>query len=80
MGGKAQVDFHLAPSQLLYVSYNRGVKGGGFTAPLFPATIANLNDLSFKPEELTSYELGLQVGVPGPHAAHQQRRLLLRLS
>ena len=58
--GKAQVDFHLAPDQLLYVSYNRGVKGGGFTAPLFPATIANPNDLSFKPEELTSYELGLK--------------------
>jgi iron complex outermembrane receptor protein len=58
--GKAQVDFHLAPSQLLYVSYNRGVKGGGYTAPLFPATIANLTDLQFKPEELTSYEIGLK--------------------
>ena len=58
--GKAQVDFHLAPSELLYVSYNRGVKGGGYTAPLFPATIANLSDLQFKPEELTSYEIGLK--------------------
>ena len=56
--GKAQVDFHLTPDQLLYVSYNRGVKGGGYTAPLFPATIANVNDLVFKPEELTSYEIG----------------------
>jgi iron complex outermembrane receptor protein len=56
--GKAQVDFHVAPDQLLYVSYNRGVKGGGFTAPLFPGTIANPADLSFKPEELTSYEVG----------------------
>ncbi len=56
--GKAQVDFHVAPDQLLYVSYNRGVKGGGFTAPLFPGTIAHTSDLTFKPEELTSYELG----------------------
>jgi iron complex outermembrane recepter protein len=56
--GKAQVDFHVAPSQLLYVSYNRGVKGGGFTAPLFPPQIVNTSDLTFKPEELTSYELG----------------------
>jgi len=56
--GKAQVDFHVAPDQLLYVSYNRGVKGGGFTAPLFPGTIANTADLTFKPEELTSYEVG----------------------
>ena len=58
--GKAQLDFHLAPGQLLYVSYNRGVKGGGYTAPLFPATIANVDDLTFRPEELTSYELGLK--------------------
>ncbi len=58
--GKAQVDFHLAPGHLLYVSYNRGVKGGGYTAPLFPATIANPDDLQFKPEELTSYEIGLK--------------------
>ena len=58
--GKAQVDFHLAPDQLLYVSYNRGVKGGGFTAPLFPAQIGNPSDLTFRPEELTSYELGLK--------------------
>jgi iron complex outermembrane receptor protein len=58
--GKAQLDFHLSRDQLLYVSYNRGVKGGGFTAPLFPATIANLADLSFKPEVLTSYEVGLK--------------------
>ena len=56
--GKAQLDFHVAPDQLVYVSYNRGVKGGGFTAPLFPATIANPADLSFRPEELTSYEVG----------------------
>ena len=42
------------------MSYNRGVKGGGYTAPLFPATIANVNDLQFKPEELTSYEIGFK--------------------
>ena len=58
--GKLQVDFRLAQDQLLYVSYNRGVKGGGFTAPLFPATIASVNDLTFRPEVLTSYELGLK--------------------
>lgn len=58
--GKIQLDYKLAPSQLLYASINRGVKGGGFTAPLFPATIANINDLTFKPETLTSYEVGLK--------------------
>ena len=58
--GKVQVDFQLTQDQLLYLSYNRGVKGGGFTAPLFPATIAHVEDLTFRPEVLTSYELGLK--------------------
>jgi len=58
--GKVQLDFHLAPDELLYASINRGVKGGGFTAPLFPATIANKDDLTFRPEVLTSYEVGLK--------------------
>ncbi len=58
--GKAQVDFHLTPDELLYVSVNRGVKGGGFSAPLFPATINDLSTLTFKPETLTSYEAGFK--------------------
>jgi iron complex outermembrane receptor protein len=58
--GKAQVDFHVAPNALLYLSYNRGVKGGGFSAPLFPATIGDLATLTFKPERLTSYEAGFK--------------------
>jgi iron complex outermembrane receptor protein len=58
--GKAQVDFHLADDLLAYVSYNRGVKGGGFTAPLFPDTIADLSPLKFRPEKLTSYEVGIK--------------------
>ena len=56
--GKAQVDFHLTKNQLAYVSYNRGVKGGGFSAPLFPITITDLSTMTFKPETLTSYEVG----------------------
>ncbi len=58
--GKAQIDFHFTADQLGYISYNRGVKGGGFSAPLFPATIGNVADLKFDPEVLTSYEVGLK--------------------
>src|SRR5207237_5904711 len=58
--GKAELDFHLAPDVLTYVSYNRGVKGGGYNAPLFPAFIADTNGMTFKPETLTSYEVGLK--------------------
>jgi iron complex outermembrane recepter protein len=58
--GKAQMDLHLSKDMLAYVSYNRGVKGGGFNAPLFPFTINDLSTLSFKPETLTSYEVGFK--------------------
>jgi iron complex outermembrane receptor protein len=60
VSGKAQVDFHLAENLLTYVSYNRGVKGGGFTAPLFPITIGDLSTLEFRPEKLSSYEVGFK--------------------
>jgi iron complex outermembrane receptor protein len=60
VSGKAQVDFHLSDSLLAYVSYNRGVKGGGFTAPLFPITIGDLSTLEFRPEKLSSYEVGVK--------------------
>jgi hypothetical protein len=36
------------------------VKGGGFTAPLFPITISDLNTLEFRPEKLSSYEAGIK--------------------
>ena len=60
VSGKAQVDFHLSADLLTYVSYNRGVKGGGFTAPLFPITITDLDTLHFRPETLSSYEAGIK--------------------
>jgi iron complex outermembrane receptor protein len=60
VSGKAQVDFHLSDSVLAYASYNRGVKGGGFTAPLFPITISDLTTLEFHPEKLSSYEVGIK--------------------
>jgi len=58
--GKAQLDFHVAKDLLLYASINRGVKGGGYTAPLFPLFISDLSTLTFNPEKLTSYEVGFK--------------------
>jgi iron complex outermembrane receptor protein len=58
--GKAQVDFHISDDVLAYASYNRGVKGGGFTAPLFPITISDVSTLQFRPEKLSSYEVGVK--------------------
>ncbi|HEY1874682.1 MAG TPA: TonB-dependent receptor [Steroidobacteraceae bacterium] len=58
--GKAQLDFHLAPDFLAYAGINRGVKGGGYTAPLFPISITDFSTLTFRPEKLTSYEVGFK--------------------
>ena len=61
--GKAEVDLHFAPNLLTYLSYSRGVKGGGFNAPLFPNTIgtpALLAALEIKPEELNAFEVGVK--------------------
>ncbi len=56
--GKAEVDFHIDKDLLAYASYNRGVKAGGFNAPLFPDTIGETSLIAFKPETLISYEIG----------------------
>lgn len=58
--GKAQLDFHISPDLLAYAGINRGVKGGGYTAPLFPLFITDLSTLTFRPEKLTSYEVGFK--------------------
>jgi iron complex outermembrane receptor protein len=61
--GKAEMDLHFTPDLLTYLSFNRGVKGGGFNAPLFPNTISTpalLAALEIKPEELNAYEVGVK--------------------
>jgi iron complex outermembrane recepter protein len=58
--GKAQVDFHISQDFLAYAGFNRGVKGGGYTAPLFPVFINDISKMTFAPEKLTSYEAGFK--------------------
>ena len=61
--GKAEMDLHFTPDLLTYLSYSRGVKGGGFNAPLFPNTIGTpelLAALEIKPEQLDAFEVGVK--------------------
>lgn len=61
--GKAEMDLHWSRDLLTYLSFNRGVKGGGFNAPLFANTISSpalLAALEIKPEKLNSYEVGVK--------------------
>lgn len=58
VSGKIQLDYTLTDDVLVYAGVSRGMKGGGFTAPLdgfLPA-----DELTFKPEVLTSYEMGVK--------------------
>ena len=56
--GKLQLDWSLSDDVLLYAGVNRGMKGGGFTAPL--DGLLPREALSYEPEILTSYEVGVK--------------------
>lgn len=60
--GKAELDFHPLRSVLLYASYNRGAKSGGFNYPLSSTspTAQPPSTLPYKPEYLTDYEAGFK--------------------
>ena len=57
--GKAELDYKFDKDVMLYASINRGVKGGGFAQPTAAAP-ANVGQLAFNPEKLTSYETGFK--------------------
>jgi iron complex outermembrane receptor protein len=56
--GKLGLDYKLSPSSLLYASYNRGSKGGGFNAPAAPILFTATGFIPFKRETLDAYEIG----------------------
>jgi len=60
--GKAELDYHPLRSMLVYASYNRGAKSGGFNYPLSSTspTAQPPATLPYKPEYLTDYEAGFK--------------------
>jgi len=63
---RLQLDWNFADDGLAYVSFNRGIKGGGFNAPIFPPNPPlGYNDATFSyaPEQLDAFEVGLKVGI-----------------
>jgi iron complex outermembrane recepter protein len=59
------VDYKPTADTLIYASYNRGSKSGGFTFStgtpfLGQAVIDTINNIPYKPESLDSYEVGLK--------------------
>ncbi len=59
---RAEIDYKPIDHVLLYASYNRGSKSGGFTfstgTPFPGAEVATLNGVAYKPETLDAYEIG----------------------
>ncbi len=60
--GKVELEYHLADDMLLYASYNRGAKSGGFNFPLSSTGPAAQppSTLPYKPERLTTYGAGFK--------------------
>ncbi len=58
VSGKFQLDYRLSSDALLYAGVSRGMKGGGYTAPL--DGFLPVEELSFEPEVLLSYEAGVK--------------------
>ncbi len=63
---KLELDWHATDDSMVYVSWNRGVKGGGFNAPLDPTGLLledgsqNNQEMRFKDETLDAYEIGFK--------------------
>lgn len=67
---RAELDYKPGPDTLLYASYNRGSKSGGFTfstgTPYAGQALTDtINNIAYRPETLNDYEIGLKTKI-GP--------------
>jgi len=63
VSARLQLDYRLSDETLLYTSWNRGVKGGGYNAPIFPLSEPlDYTDevMSYDPEQLDAFEVGFK--------------------
>jgi len=58
VAAKLEIDWRPIDDVLTYASVNRGIKGGGFNAAAVAAIPVSL--VSYKPEVLTAYEIGIK--------------------
>ncbi|MBT4518598.1 MAG: TonB-dependent receptor [Halieaceae bacterium] len=60
---RAQLDWSMSEDTMLYTSWNRGVRGGGYNAPIFPLSPPLGYDdptMTYDPEQLDAYEFGFK--------------------
>ncbi len=59
---RVQVNFQPSDGVLAYASWNRGVKSGGFNAPLLPSAVFVTPEfMTYDPERLDAYEAGVKL-------------------
>ncbi|MDV6332801.1 TonB-dependent receptor [Asticcacaulis sp. 201] len=63
LSGTLKAAWHLNPTAMLYVSYARGYKAGGFNLDRAQTGITPDTDLTFAPETVDSYEVGLKTSL-----------------
>ena len=56
--GRAVLDWEITPNNLLYASYSRGYKAGGFNPPLSAADAGITVPTTFQPEFVNAFEIG----------------------
>lgn len=61
---KLGLDWTPLPRTLVFASITRGQKGGGYNVPFFASDILT-GSFRFRPEQLTSYEVGIKVSGSG---------------
>ncbi len=63
ISARLQLDYRLSDETLVYGGWNRGVKGGGYNAPIFPfSEPLDYTDefMTYDPEQLDAFELGFK--------------------
>ena len=63
VAGRLQLDWDMNDTTLVYASWNRGVKGGGYNAPIFPPGAFADDPLSYDPEQLDAFEVGFKTDI-----------------
>ncbi len=59
---RAQANYRPNENSLFYASWNRGVKSGGFNAPLLPtAEFVTQQLMNYRPEKLDAFEIGFKL-------------------
>ncbi len=65
---RAELDYKPSNNLLVYASYNRGTKSGGFTlstaTPTAGYEVSFVNGIPYKPEVLNAFETGMKASLP----------------